>query len=406
MDYKVVTECRVCKSKDLHKYLDLGKVPLCNSLITQESPTQEKYPVQVLFCSECSLSQLSVVIDPRVLYKDYVYFSSVSNTFKKHCFDLANELRKDFPDFEYPLVVDIASNDGCLLEQFKEAGYQRFLGIEPSENLTTTYFERQLPVLNKFWSEDIAREYLWKANGADIITATNVMGHVDNLEDFVKGVYAGLSDDGIFVGEVPYLPNLINGNQFDTIYHEHLSYFLLAPLVRIFKENRVPIFKVKKLDIHGGSIRIYASKDNYEEDGSVEEMLNFEEQFRFYDFTRYVHFSTQVDATITNLRNMLIDLYNTEAKVVGYGASAKGISLLNYIDVGCGYIKCIIDDTKCKQGKMTPGTHIPIVDFSGFEKENPDYIFLLAWNFAKEMIEKTKHVGAKYIIPIPSVKIT
>lgn len=405
---KQVNECRICKTP-LRKYLDLGNVPLCNNLITQYSPVTEKFPIRVLFCDECYLSQLSVVIDPEKLYSHYVYHSSVSQTFKQHCFDLAVKLKAEFP-FDLPLVVDIASNDGCLLRQFKKAGYQRLLGIDPAQNLMNKYeneedFKDAIPTLNSFWSKEVAREYIAKANCADIITATNVFAHVDDLNEFLDGINIALKDKGIFVVEVPYFVDLFRKNEFDTIYHEHLSYFLLAPLIRLFNGHALPIFKVEHLAIHGGSIRIYASKNAYPEDRSVEDMLEFEQMNGFYDYSNYISFATKVDGVRNKLGQILLDLYNCEKKVMGYGASAKGISLLNYCGVQTPYIHSIVDETPDKQGKMTPGSHIDIVPFEMFEKERPDYILLLAWNFAPELIEKTKHLGAKYIVPIPDVRI-
>ena len=210
---------------------------------------------------------------------------------------------------------------------------------------------------------------------------------------------------GVFVGEFPYLPNLIRENQFDTIYHEHLSYFLLGPLVRLFKSRGLPIFKVEKIPIHGGSIRIYASKSRNRSDRSVEDMLDSEHSSGFYDVSTYITFGTKVDNVRVNLTNALMSIYNMDKKVMGYGASAKGISLLNYCGIDNKYIHSIVDETPAKRGKFTPGSHIPIVGFSHFEEEKPDYILLLSWNFKEELISKTKHLGAKYIVPIPEVSV-
>lgn len=411
---KQVIECRICKSTDLVNYLDLGNVPLCNSLLTKDSPAPDKYPIQVLFCEECYLSQLSVVIEPEILYSNYPYQSSISKTFRNHCNSLAIKLKNEFK-FEHPLVVDIASNDGCLLKEFKNVGFKRFLGFEPSNLGKYPYGwlngeptdELGIPVINTFFSEESAKAKGDRPGGnsdASFIIAQNVFAHVDDLDDFMRGVNWMLAKDGVFVVEVPYLMNLIKGYQFDTIYHEHLSYFLLAPLVRLFGSHGLKIFRVEEIDIHGGSIRIYASKESYEEESSVEDMLEYEWAQGFYNLDTYTKFAEKVDGIRSSLRNELINYYDEGSKVAAYGASAKGISLLNYCGIRSPYINYIVDDTPSKKGKITPGSNINIVEFSEFERNKPNFIVLLAWNFAKELMSKTNHLGATFIFPIPDEK--
>ena len=415
MDFKTVKNCRVCGSENLIKYLDLGNVPLCNALL--DSPSEAKtYPVEVLLCGECSLSQLSIVVDPAILYEDYVYHSSVSNTFKKHCYDLAINLKKEFSYKDYPLVVDIASNDGCLLDQFKLAGFNRLMGVEPSENLiggsfgdVGSYHDRGLISVNSFWSERLAKDIFGNdsgtTQGASFIIAQNVFGHVDDLNDFLKGVHHFLDNTGVFVMEVPYLFNLLKNNQFDTIYHEHLSYFLLKPLKRIFEANNLPIFRVEQTSIHGGSLRIYASRNCYQEEQSVLDMIHFEESENLYDIKTYELFAERVKELKNKFLITLELLFHGEQKVMAYGASAKGISLLNYSGISSKHIHSIVDDTPDKQGKFTPGSNIPIISYPHFFKEEPKFIVLLAWNFANELIAKTKWHQGKYIIPIPDVVV-
>ena len=255
MDFKRVHLCRVCGSKRLRKYLDLGRQPLANQL--SDIPVKsKKYPLQVLFCQDCHLSQLSIVVNPDILYRKYLYHSSVSETFKKHCHEMAVGLRSLFPDSPAPMAMDIASNDGCLLSQFKKLGFD-VMGIEPCQELALEAGRNGIPTINDFWNEPTAK----KAPLCNVITATNVLAHVNDLPTFLRLVKSNLnpSTKGIFIAEFPYLPNLFEGNQFDTIYHEHLSYFLLSPLVQLFSSCGIPIFKVEKYPIHGGSIRIYAS---------------------------------------------------------------------------------------------------------------------------------------------------
>jgi hypothetical protein len=355
-----------------------------------------------MVCEDCYLSQLSVVVDPNLLYSEYPYHSSVSETFKAHCLALGQHL-KSICTNPHPLVIDIAANDGCLMEQFRTAGFQRFLGIEPSANLATECIQKGFPCVNEFWSESVAKSYRDKSTqGASFITAQNVLAHVDDLHDFLKGIHHMLEDDGMFVAEFPYMVDLVEKNECDTIYHEHLSYFLLNPLYNLFGSLGLHIFKVERIPIHGGSIRIYASKGFHLQEPSVGDMLRDEEARGFYKLSTYVDFAVRVFKTGEDLINILEFFH--DKKVMGYGASAKGISLINYFGLG-RFIHSIVDDTPDKQGKRTPGSNIPIVDFSHFEREKPDYIILLAWNMKEEMMRKTQHLGAKYIVPIPEVRI-
>src|SRR3990167_3094245 len=283
-DFKIVTHCRICGSGNLRQYLDLGNSPLANALLSSSSASFKRYPLVVLFCEECSLSQLSIVINPNILYRDYPYHSSVSKTFQDHCLEMAKTLKK-MTLIEDPHMVDIASNDGCLLEQFKKSGFS-VIGVEPSKNLAREANQKGLFTINDFWSEESSNAVI----DADVITALNVFAHVDDLKSFLKGVTKSLHKSGVLVIEVPYLYNLLSKNQFDTIYHEHLSYFLLKPLVTLFNSSGLTLFRVEEYDIHGGSIRVYASKDRPVEK-SVDKMLAFEKKKNLQDFKTYIGYA-------------------------------------------------------------------------------------------------------------------
>lgn len=401
-EFKLITECRICGSSKLKQYLDLGSAPLANALLNSSSSRSHKYPLQVLFCEDCSLSQLSIVVNPNILYSDYPYHSSVSETFKKHCLDMAKSLKEMFT-VEDPLVVDIASNDGCLLEQFKSCGYN-VVGVEPSKNLVVKALKKGIPTLHDFWSEESSQEVY----GADLITATNVFAHVDDLKGFLGGVKKALQPDGIFIIEVPYLYDLISKVQFDTIYHEHLSYFLLRPLKILFTSYGLHIFKVERHEIHGGSIRVFASINKRKADKSVREMEAFEKKEKLHQFKTYTGFAEKVEEIKSYFVELLEDLRRQHKKVMGYGASAKGAMLLSYCGVDSNHISSVVDDTKEKQGKYLPGSRIPIVDKNRLDAINPDYIALLAWNFSEEIIKRTfshKARGVKYILPVPTVSV-
>jgi len=398
--FREIKSCRVCHSVKLRKYLDLGEQPLANSL----GSNPRKYPLQVLFCEECNLSQLSVVVNPELLYKDYPYHSSVSQTFKDHCNDMAVEIKKYF-DITDPLVVDIASNDGCLLEQFKNNGYYT-MGVEPAENLAREANAKGISTVNGFWCEDVAL----RVPACDVITATNVFAHVHSVRSFTNLVRDKLRvlTKGIFVVEFPYLPSMIEGNQFDTIYHEHLSYFLLKPIQILFESCGLNIFRVDRLPIHGGSIRVYASPYSRDVEDSVQEMLNDEEKHGYYSFNTYLNFANNVEFVKRQMKETFERLYLEGKTVMGFGASAKGVNLLNICGIEKKHILSIVDETPAKQGKLIPGIEVPIVPFDNFDVVEPEYIILLAWNFAKELMNKTiEHQvrRGKYIIPIPKVEI-
>lgn len=403
--YRKLTRCRICNSPDLVKYLDLGATPLANSLLEEKDldETEGRFPLEVLYCSNCSLSQLSIVVDPKILFSNYVYRSSISRTFQDHCRKMAEAVSEMIEDNKF--IVDIASNDGCLLEQFKIYGF-RVLGIEPAENLVKISNAAGIETLGLFWNAETAQKVLNQYGKAKVITATNVLAHVDDVNEFLKGVNILLDEDGLFIVEAPYLHDLLANNEFDTIYHEHLSYFLVKPLQILYSQNGLSINKIEKFPIHGGSLRIYASKNKSNIHQSVDEFLKLEKNL--HSIGPYRSFDRKVKKIREDLLKLLNELKRQNKKVLGYGASAKGNTLLNYCNAGRNLIKFIIEDTPEKQNKFAPGIKIPIKDASYLEKENPDFIVLLAWNFAKEIMQKTERFrqkGGKYIIPIPEVKI-
>lgn len=401
MDYKKVKLCRICGGKRLRKYLDLGSQPLANNLQDSTKSKPQKFPLEVLFCEECYLSQLSAVISPKVLYNNYPYFSSVSKTFQKHCISLAEHVNKLFKKDRYLSLIDIASNDGCLLEMFRRSGYGLMWGVEPSKNLTEKSERNGFTIINDFWSKNSCKAL----PQVDVITALNVFAHVDDLESFLKTVYEHLTPSGVFIIEVPYLKNLIEQNQFDTIYHEHLSYFLLHPIKVALRREGLDVFRVEEIDIHGGSLRIFSCKDGRNVESSVWLTEAIEKRKEFYNFKTYRGYAKRVEKIRTDLRKMLGGFKKLKKRVMAYGASAKGNTLLNYCGVTNTDITAIVDDTPAKQGKFTPGSKIPIVNGDHFDITHPDYIVLTAWNFSAEMKKKTEHVGAKYIVAIPEVRV-
>jgi len=400
--YRTITNCRVCGSADLNEYLDLGNVPLANALISSKDSEFLVYPLKVLLCNNCFLSQLSVVVDPDRLYKNYFYHSSVSDSFKNHCLQLAQEIKEYFDDTPIG-VIDIACNDGCLLQQFRRAGYST-IGVEPCKNLVDECTDKQIGVINNYWSKESAE----RCPAMDVVTATNVLAHVDNVVEFVENVKLVLRRyrNGFCVVEVPYMKNLIDNNQFDTIYHEHLSYFLFRPLKQLFESCGFTVFHVKEVPIHGGSLRVYATPYTREVQPSVQEFLDSES--RFYNLKGYQEFNDRIKKVTNDFINTLIEFRVAGKQVVGYGASAKAVMMINQCELTSSDIECVVDDTLDKQGKFIPGSGIPIVGRDYFSSNQPDYIALMSWNFSDELMEKTKFHqdrGGKYIVAIPEIRI-
>ena len=391
-EFEAKTHCRICSNPTLKKYADFGYMPLANSLNDINSEGDQVYPLQVYFCEHCAMSQLGVVVNPTILYENYPYQSSISNTFKKHCRKLAVEI-KEILKVENPSVIDIASNDGCLLNEFRKEGYSVY-GVEPAENLVDISREKGIPTHNAFWN------YKIQLDKADVITATNVFAHVDDLDDFVGGVVSNLKENGVFCIEVPWLHRLILRTQFDTIYHEHLSYFLLKPIKQKLRSFGLEVFRCEMAWVHGGTLRVYASNRGVrEKEVSVGMIEALELGAGLYDFSTYEHYSKRVDQC---KEAFLASVKKLEGKrVVGYGACAKGAMLINSLGMDNKSIIAIADDTPSKQGKYMPGCDIPIVTAGHMREMDPEVMILFAWNFAPELIEKTRSwFKGKYLIQL------
>ncbi|MHB8603126.1 MAG: class I SAM-dependent methyltransferase [Nitrosotalea sp.] len=410
--YKIISSCRSCKGSNLMPYLDLGITPLANGLIKTENVGKDepKFPLVVCYCKDCSLSQLSVVVNPEILFRDYFYMSSISNTFKTHCSTISSDLIDTINLDQNDLVVDIASNDGCLLQEFKKRQI-KILGVEPAVNLAKLANSCGIETLNHFWDGETATKIAKEYGGAKVITAFNVFAHVDDVHGFVQNIKLALKDDGVFVIEVPYLIDFLEKHEFDTVYHEHLSYFLLKPLQHILEQNGMKITTVKKYPIHGGTIEVRVVKNNdYTKNmvSNVDDFIIVEKNLGFYDMASYLNFANEVKNMKKNLTELISDLRQKGKKIAGFAASAKGNTLLNYCGIDLNSVQYIVDETPTKQGLLTPGSHIPIVPMSGLENNPPDYLLILAWNFVEEIMTKTKQFkeqGGKYIIPIPKIQI-
>jgi hypothetical protein len=399
MNFKEHKNCRVCGSDRLSPYIDLGKLPLSNNLCNTVYDNPERFPLKVLLCERCGLSQLSIVVDPEILFGHYVYRSSISAGYKVHCRFMAIELKERYKLHPMSFMIDLAGNDGTLLTEFKKEIGLRILNIDPAINLNEICQEKGIPIISEFWSENIANRVLDMYGKADLITATNVFAHVDDVSDFLRGAKVLLRQTGVLVMEFPYLIDFIENNEFDTIYFEHLSYFSISPLNDLCKRCGLTLLDVEKQNIHGGSVRVHIGYGKQKK--SVIKFIENEESYKSID--PYVNFSDVAYRTINDFRSKIAELNNGKHRVAAFAASAKGNTLLNCASITNVSIEYIVDETPEKRYKFSPGTHIPIYPIEALHRNPPDYLVILSWNFAKEIMMKCRAAGynGKFVLPIP-----
>lgn len=410
--FKQHTNCRVCGSGKLIKYFDAGLMPLANNntATKEESLNLERYPLQVMFCNECGLSQLSVVIDPVVMFSNYDYRSAVNAGYVQHCKDMAVQLKSKYNLTKDSFHIDIAGNDGTLLKQFQNLIDLVVLNVDPAENLTAIAEMQNVDCLTDFWSTKLVDELEGVLDSkADLITATNVFAHVDNVNDFINASKIALKPNGVLILEFPYLVDFIEKMEFDTIYHEHLSYFSVLPLIRLCSVNGMVITCIEKFAIHGGSLRVTIAHENsgHSIENSVSQFVNNELKLGYNKIEKYLGWAKKANEICFSFVNELRYIKENSYKIAAFAASAKGNTLLNYTHVFCDYIDYIADETPEKIGKYYAGTGIQIVNKSEIVKNPPDYIIILSWNFKTEIIEKIRKLGyvGKFIIPIPNFEI-
>lgn len=409
----VETACRSCGACGLKLILSLGHTPLANALLTSEQlgEPEETYPLDLAFCPACALVQITETVPPEKLFRDYFYLSSFSDTMLAHARELVGRLVPARSLGAQSLVMEVASNDGYLLQYYKGAGVP-VLGVEPATNIARiAEEERGVPTLCEFFGEDLARRLAAEGTRADVIHANNVLAHVADLNGFVRGLQMLLKDDGVAVIEAPYVREMIDGNEFDTIYHEHLCYFSLTALDTLFRRHRLVIRDVERMPIHGGSLRVFASKDDgraLDADSSAARMLEEEKAWGVGREEFYRGFGAKVEALREELRALLGGLKAEGKRVAVYGASAKGSTLLNYFGIGRETIEFVADRSTVKQGHYTPGTRLAISPPERLVAEMPDYVLLLTWNFAEEILAQQaeyRRRGGRFIIPIPEVRV-
>ena len=407
--------CRSCNNRGLTEILSLGTTPLANALLATEQLQEREpmFPLDLAFCPSCTLVQITETIPPEQLFSAYPYFSSYSDTMLRHAEALVGEIISSRRLNEESLVVEIASNDGYLLQYYKRAGI-RVLGVEPARNVAEVAVrERGIPTVVDFFGEGLAQRLAPNGMRADVIHAHNVLAHVADLNGFVRGIRPLLKEGGVSVIEVPYVKELIDRCEFDTVYHEHLCYFSLTSLDRLFRRHGLLIENVRRIPIHGGSLRITVGVDS---DGrnqahgidSVANLLSEEKDWGVGSFEFYASFGARVERLRETLRSLLVRLRREGNRIAAYGAAAKGSTLLNFLGMGREILDFVADRSPHKQGRYMPGTHLPICAPERLLEEMPQYVLLLSWNLVDEILDQQREYrlrGGRFIIPVPEVRI-
>lgn len=404
--------CRFCSAPLKHTLVDLGMSPLCENFLSSEQLNHMEpfYPLRVYVCESCFLAQLEEYVSPEEIFNEYAYFSSYADSWLQHAKNYTDLMIERFGFNAESSVVEIASNDGYLLQYFVEKNIP-VLGIEPAGNVAKVAIEKGIPTIVEFFGEKMAKDMVSKGTQADLVLGNNVLAQVPDLNDFIRGMKVLLKPQGIITIEFPHLVRLMEENQFDTIYHEHFSYFSFIAVEKIFAAHKLTIFDVEELPTHGGSLRIYA---RHTEDktrplsGMVNELRSREETAGLTRMETYSAFSEQVKETKRKLLEFLIKVKREGKTVCGYGAPGKGNTLLNYCGIRTDFLDYTVDRNPYKHGKFTPGTHIPIFPLEKIQDTRPDYLLILPWNVKDEIMKQQSYIkewGGQFIVPIPEVKV-
>jgi SAM-dependent methyltransferase len=402
--------CRSCSGTSGSLVLDLGLQPLANNLLLPDdlSKSEPKFPLRLAVCESCWLLQIVDLVPPVDLFSEYLYFSSFSDLMLRHAKEAATRYIREFSLNENSLVVEVASNDGYFLKNFKEAAVP-CLGIEPAKNIAKVAQEKGIETLVEFFGKDLATKLTAKGEEADLILGNNVFAHAPFPNDSVSGLGELLKPKGRIILEFPYAVDFIENTEFDTIYHEHVFYFSLTALEPLFARHGLAIFHAERIPIHGGSLRLFACHEGaFAKQESVSQLISAEQQKGFASAQYYKQFEQRVLQLRRSLLDQLKQLKTQGRSIAAYGASAKGSTLLNFYGIGKETLDFVVDRSTYKQGRLTPGTHIPIVSPARLLEAQPDYTLLLTWNFADEILGQQKAYrdkGGKFIIPIPKVSV-
>jgi SAM-dependent methyltransferase len=403
--------CRLCGASLTRTFVDLGMSPLCESLVaTDQADNMEPYfPLHVLFCDNCFLVQLREYVRPESIFTEYAYFSSYSSSWVDHARKYCHMITDRLGLGSHSNVFEIASNDGYLLQHFVPLGVP-VTGIEPAANVAEVARQRHVPTIVAFFGNDLAKKLVSEGRQADLIIGNNVLAQVPDLNDFTAGLTQLLKPNGVITLEFPHLERLIEENQFDTIYHEHFSYFSLITIDHLASRHGLKVFDVEQLPTHGGSLRVYLSrrKAAHEPTQAVESLRKFEQDRGLNNIAAYMTFAPKVHSVKRKLLSFLIQCKDAGKTICGYGAPGKGNTLLNYCGIGTDFLDFTVDRNPYKHGRLTPGMHIPIRPVSAIDEVKPDYLLVLPWNLREEIAAQMHHIsawGGKLIIPIPEAAV-
>jgi SAM-dependent methyltransferase len=402
--------CRFCGTTLTQSFCDLGMSPLSNAFVAAEklSSMEPFYPLHAFVCDNCYLVQLDEFESPEEIFSDYIYFSSYSDSWLEHCKRYTEMMMQRLGLGAASQVIEIASNDGYLLQYFANRGIP-VLGVEPAANVAAVAREKGIPTLVKFFGVETATQMRDDGLQANLLLGNNVLAHVPDINDFVAGMAIVLKADGVITMEFPHLLKLMQLNQFDTIYHEHFSYLSLLTVERIFEAHGLQIFEVDELTTHGGSLRIYAGHDSSKPAMSnVESVRRSESEAGIDQLSTYASFKEIVETTKRELLSFLIEAKASGKRIAAYGAAAKGNTLLNYCGVRQDFVDFVVDRNPAKQNRYLPGTHIPVFAPEKIDEVRPDYLLILPWNIKDEIVGKMSHIrqwGGKFIVPIPKVEV-
>lgn len=414
-DYYLRSSCRVCGNKDLYQFLDLGEHPLSDAFVSEDQIKKKEerfFPLSIYVCRGCNHMQLLDVVDARLLFpEEYALFSSASPALVRHFKGYADEVYQKFGKMDNKFVVEIASNDGALLAPMEELGFN-VLGIEPATNTAEVARSRGIDVIGDFFSEALSEKLAGQHGRAGIVMANNVLAHVDEPGDFVRGVKNILDPKGVFIFEVQHGLELIKNTEFDNIYHEHLSFFAARPLNILMEKCGMKIFDVKTIATQGGSLRCYVThveNDAYETTDTLAKIMDAEIKAGLKDIETYNEFGKRAHVIKAGLLTIISGIKANGGTIVGYGAPAKGNTLLNFCGIGPESVRYCIEKTPFKFGKFTPGMHIPVVSDEVIKKDGlPDFYLLLIWNYMDSILEREKEYrerGGKFIVPIPDARV-
>lgn len=411
-EFTRLTKCRLCGSQDLATFLDFGDFPLAGAFLKPEEVANEKfYPMGVQFCRSCTMVQVDTAVSADTLFKNYFYFSSAIGTLREHFAEFSDEIGKEFAVPGESLVVEIGSNDGVLLRPLRARGI-RCVGVDPATNVVNSIKEQGIRVINDCFTSSVARGIRRECGAADAVVSSFSFAHIDDIHEVARGIDLLLSKDGVFIFEIYYLGIVIEELQYDMIYHEHMSYYTYRSLEKFLGAYGLEIFDIKRIPLRSGTLRFYARRvgsGKRPKTSAVERHRDYERSSGLWDEATYLGFGERVNKTRADLMRLLGRLKSEGKSVIGYGASGRATTIMNYCGIDTRHLDYVVDDAPAKHGFLTPGTHIPIKPWPMGEGAPPDYALVFAWPFIEEIEKRRKEYlarGGRFIVPLPEVRVS